>query len=85
MGPPLLELQVDKLNFTHQLKNHAMHSGHARPQRPQPTLQNQVLRICVDLHEQVDYPDINAFFSLVPTALRLPTSRGLILFPRIAG
>jgi hypothetical protein len=62
-----------------------MHGGHACPQRLQPTLQNQVLRICVSLHERVDYPDINAFFSLMPTTLRLPTSSGLILFPRIAG
>jgi len=85
MGPPLLELQVDKLNFTHQLKNHAMHGGHARPQRLQPTLQNQVLRVRIGLHERVDYPDIDAFLLLAPTALRLPTSGGLMLFPRIAG
>jgi hypothetical protein len=62
-----------------------MHGGHARPQHPQLTLQNQVLCIHISLHEQVDYPDIDAFFSLAPTTLRLLTSRELILFPRIAG
>jgi hypothetical protein len=62
-----------------------MHGGHARPQRLQPTLQNQVLRVRIGLHERVDYPDIDAFLLLAPTALRLPTSGGLMLFPRIAG
>jgi hypothetical protein len=62
-----------------------MHGGHVRPQQPQPTLQNQVLHIRVGLHVWVNYADIDAFFPFALTTLRLLTSGGLILFPRIAG